>query len=386
VQLEIDFDRYPAARFGDTRFDVPLNRPLGRQKKALRNLLRGFEQVEAAHLLICSDPAWGNTAEPVVVVAPQANTQELLSAWKPYVAEFGDVGFDVLNSVFSPFVAHASTPFYCPRETAKIPAPLSRAELIEYVRTLPDDLGLEATAVYLEAHKENYDHLPPEEAAERRKAQQTWIEDTLHWLGMLRSPSAAAKAKSEWLRYLTEDIRFSLALRTFSAFTTAGVGPLGTSRMWMYSRPSAELVSQFSPLPLIGIANPLDPLPLANVPLLECSERWLEVVMSALAVATQVFVQCDRVSSGVSSEFFAIQAAEREDDTMIVLPGPEQEDHYRQLYRGMEKRIEDLGPEYAPALQRKLATFGLTITTGEMSSLLRGGKLQKTDAAGSGND
>jgi hypothetical protein len=48
VQLEIEFDQFPAARFGDARFDVPFNGPHGRLKKALRSVLRGFEQIESA--------------------------------------------------------------------------------------------------------------------------------------------------------------------------------------------------------------------------------------------------------------------------------------------------------------------------------------------------
>ncbi len=372
MQLEINFDQYPAAKFGDARFDVPFNRPHGRLKKALRGVLRGFEQVESAYLLVCSDPAWDDSAEPIVAVAPRVCARALSSAWEPYIPEFGVVGFfDAVNNQFSAFAAHAATPFYCPRETRQIPAPFSTPHLIEYVRTLPDDPGLRGTAAYLEAHKENYDHLPPKQAEAARKAQEVWIEDTPHWLGMLQSSSTHATAKAELLKYLTQDIPFGLALRTFSTFTTAGVGPLGTSRMWALSRPSGELIAQFSPIPLIGIGNPLDPLPVPGVPLLECSEHWLQVVTSLLSTATQIYVLCDRLSPGVSRELFAIQAAEREDDTMIVLPGPEQQKHYQQLYWGMEQRPDDSGPEYAPALKRKLATFGVTITTEEMTQVMR---------------
>jgi hypothetical protein len=166
-----------------------------------------------------------------------------------------------VNNQFSAFASHAATPFYCPRETSRIPAPFSKSHLIEFVRTMPDDPGLTGTAGYLEAQKENYDHLPPEPAEAAPKSQQIWIEDTLHWLNLLRSGSTHAKAKAALLKYLTEDIPFGLALRTFSTFATAGVGPLGTSRMRLLSRPSGELISLFSPVPLIGICNPLDPLP-----------------------------------------------------------------------------------------------------------------------------
>lgn len=372
MQMEIDFDRYPAAKFGNARFDVPFNGPHGRLKKALRTVLRGFEQVECAYLLICSDPAWGDHPEPIVAVAPRVSTRELYLAWEPNIPEFGVVGFlHAVDNQFSAFASHAATPFYCPRETSRIPAPFSKPDLIEYARALLDDPGLTGTAAYMEAHRENYDHLPREQAEAARKAQQVWIDDTLHWLGMLRSGSAHAKAKAELLKYLTQDMPFGLALRTFSTFTTAGVGPLGTSRMWMHQRPAGELVSRFSPFPLIGIGNPLDPLPVPGIPLLECSEHWLLVVTSLLRVASQIYVLCDRLSSGVSSEFFAIQAAEREDDTMIVLPGPEQQKHYEQLYWGLEKRLDDPGPEYVPALKRKLATFGVAITTEEMTQILR---------------
>jgi hypothetical protein len=56
VQVEIDFARYPAAKFGDARFDVP-SATLGGHKKALREVLRRFAEVETAYLLLCEQPA-----------------------------------------------------------------------------------------------------------------------------------------------------------------------------------------------------------------------------------------------------------------------------------------------------------------------------------------
>jgi hypothetical protein len=56
---------------------------------------------------------------------------------------------------------------------------------------------------------------------------------------------------------------------------------------------------------------------------------------------------------------------------MIVLPGPKQEKYYQQLYWGLEKRLDDSGPECVPALKRKLATFGFTIATEEMAQVMR---------------
>lgn len=141
MQAEIDFGRYPAAMFGDARFDVP-SETLGRHKKTLREILRRFAEVETAYLLLCEQPAWSDRSQLIVSTESQVDTQLLYSAWEPYIAEFGIVGFFTGSKAFSAYTSHAATPFYRREHSTPLPAPLTKAELIDYIRRLPDVPGV----------------------------------------------------------------------------------------------------------------------------------------------------------------------------------------------------------------------------------------------------
>jgi len=252
VQVEIDFARYPAARFGDARFDVP-SATLGGHKKALREVLRRFAEVETAYLLLCEQPAWGDRPQLIVSIESQVDTQLLYSAWKPHIAEFGIVGFFAGSKAFSAYTSYAATPFYRREHSPPLPAPFSRAELIDYIRRLPDVPALLATAAHLESLRENYDDLPPERAAAEYKAQQMEMEQTFE---TLRSISTHLKAKTSLLKLLDDDAPFGLALRTFSTETITGRSLFGQFRSWRRDHPMGGLLAQISPIPLVGIANP----------------------------------------------------------------------------------------------------------------------------------
>jgi hypothetical protein len=371
VQVEIDLARYPAAKFGDSRFDVP-STTLGGHKKALREVLRRFAEVETAYLLLCEQPAWGDRPHLIVSIESQVDTQLLYSAWKPHIPEFGVVGFFAGSKAFSAYTSYAATPFYRREHSPPLPAPFSKAELMDYIRRLPDVPALVATAAHLESLKENYDDLPPEQAAAEYKTQQMEMEQTFE---TLRSTSTHLKAKTSLLKLLGDDVLFGLVLRTFSTETITGPSLFGKFRGWRQGHPMDGLLAQISPLLLVGIANPHDPFPLADVPLLECPEDWLRVVRCLLALAAIIFVFCDHLSPGVASEFLALQAAEREDHTFIVLPGPEQEKDYGDFYTmSLAESLDDPGPEYSELLRRKVSTFGLAVTVEEVKEVLQGAR------------
>jgi hypothetical protein len=154
------------------RFDVPLNGPLGRLKGALRRVLHRFPEVECAYLLVCSDPAWGDTPQLIISLVPGVDTRPLYSAWEPHIPESWPVGFfGGVENRFSYFVSHAATPFYRREQTSQLPSALSKNDLIDYIRVLPNDPVLAATVAHLETLKENYDHLPPEQATAEYGAQ-----------------------------------------------------------------------------------------------------------------------------------------------------------------------------------------------------------------------
>ncbi len=363
MQVEVDFARYPAAKFGTARFDVPLREPLGRLKKALRSMLHRFPEVEGAYLLLYSDPALGDKPRLIVSVVPRVDTRPLYSAWEPHISEFGPVGFfGGIENRFSAFVAHAAAPFYRGKRTLELPPLLSKTDLIHNIRALPDEPVLAQTAAHLETLKENYDHLPPGQAEAEYRAQQMEMEQALQ---ALRSKSTHPKAKTALLNYLTVNGPFGLVLRTFSTETTTGRSPFGEFRRWMLTSPMGALLSKFSPFPLVGIANPHNPFPLADIPFLECSDDWLLVVRSIIAIAARIYFVCDRFSPGVANEFCAIQTAEREDDTFIILPGHDQNEYYRDLY-SLAIQLDDPGPFHTEILRRRLATYGHIITTDEL--------------------
>jgi len=176
------------------------------------------------------------------------------------------------------------------------------------------------------------------------------------------------------LNCLNKDTPFGLVLRTFSTETITGESPFGKFRAWTHKHPLGDLLAQCTALPLVGIANPHDPFPLTDVPLLECSKDWLRVVRCLVAVAATIFIFCDRLSPGVASEFLAVQAAEREDDAFIILPGPGAERDYRDFYAmSLTQRLDDPRSDHTEVLRRKVATFGLAVTTDEMREVLSRG-------------
>jgi hypothetical protein len=371
VQVEIDFARYPAAKFGDASFDVP-SATLGGHKRALREVLRRFPEVATAHLLFCEQPAWGDRPQLIVSIESRVDTQLLYSAWKPHIEEFGVVGFFAGSKAFSAYTSYAAMPFYRREQSPPLPVPFSKAEMIEYTHRLPDVPALVATAAHLESLKETYDDLPPEQAAAEYKAQQMEMEQTLE---TLRSISTHLKAKTSLLKLLDDDAPFGLVLRTFLTGTITGRSVFGKFRAWRHDHPMGGLLAQISPLPLVGIANPHDPFPLADVPLLECPEDWLRVVRCLLALAATIFVFCDRLSPGMADEFLALQAAEREDHTFVILPGPKEEKGYRDFYAmSLAVQLDDLGPEYYELLRRKVSTFGLAVTVDEVKEFLQGAR------------
>lgn len=369
MQLQIDFARYPAAKFGDARFDVPAA-TLGGHKKALRQVLRRFAEVETAYLLLCEQPAWGDRPQLIVSIEKQVDTQSLYSAWEPHIPQFGVVGFFAGSKAFSAYTTYAATPFYRREHSCLLPTPFNKTELIDYIRGLPDVPSLLSTAQYLENLKENYDDLPAEQAAAEYKAQQMEME---HAFETLRSISTHSKAKTMLLKLLEDDAPFGLVLRTFSTETITGRSVLGEFRAWRRDHPLGELLTQISPLPLVGIANPHDPFPLADVPLLECPDDWLRVVRCLLALAATIFVFCDRLTPGMAIEFLALQAAEREDHTFIILPGPKLQKSYEDFYAmSLAQRLDDPRPEHFELSRRKVSTFGLAVTVEEVREFLQG--------------
>jgi len=129
-----------------------------------------------------------------------------------------------------------------------------------------------ATAAHLESLRENYDDLPPEQAAAEYKAQQMEMEQTFE---TLRSISTHLKAKTSLLKLLDDDAAFGLALRTISTETITGRSLFWKFRRWRLDHQMGGLLAQISLIPLVGIANPQDPFLLADVPLLECPEDWI---------------------------------------------------------------------------------------------------------------
>src|SRR5262249_36844130 len=126
-----------------------------------------------------------------------------------------------------------------------------------------------------------------------------------------------------------------------------------------------------SPHPLVGIANPSDPFRRqGNISLIEVGENWLQIIQGMILLAANIYIACDRINAGVSDEFCAIQASEREDDTFILVSGSDQAAHYENLRRGLQS-VNEGGPEDANVLTRRVATFGLTGTTEEIAEFFR---------------
>ncbi len=175
-----------------------------------------------AYLLLCEQPAWGDRPQLIVSTESQVDTQSLYSAWEPHIEEFGVVGFFAGSKAFSAYTSYAAAPFYRREHSPPLPAPFSRAELIDYIHRLPGAPALGATAAHLESLKENYDDLPPEQAAGEYKAQVSVEMEQI--LETLRSISTHLKARTRLLKLLDDDAPFGLVLTTTSRRHVASSG------------------------------------------------------------------------------------------------------------------------------------------------------------------
>jgi hypothetical protein len=160
---------------------------------------------------------------------------------------------------------------------------------------------------------------------------------------------------------------FSLLLRTFGVEAVHGPSRLlAGEEMWSISasRPLERAISEVTPLDLVEISNPRDPLGSPFSHQLQLDERWFGIAVELIRRAAAIFVICDSVTSGIEQEFQAIQQMGREDDCFILLPGRDQAKHYEQIHFGIERSNEM--PSYdAARFRRRLATFGVTATSEE---------------------
>jgi hypothetical protein len=247
---------------------------------------------------------------------------------------------------------------------------LPESELLKLIQGLPDHPHLIATGKFLEMLKETYDDLDRLEAERMYREQDI---EARQLLMEMKERSTHSKAKRMLIGLLEEHEPFSLFLRTFESEAISGKSVLTGSmhRTWMSDRPLERQINEITPLPLIGIANPIDPFPSSDVLQIEIGENWLTVVMSLVERAAAIFVICDRFSGGLTKELLAIQMLEREDDTFIILPSSEMREYYTTVHFWDAGR--DLPTLHPERLRRQLVTFGMTGSSEELANIIRKG-------------
>jgi hypothetical protein len=354
--FEIQLDAWPCVSAGELCLDVPVA-PHGSLKKILREFLREFPSVASAYLLAVSGPAVGETETLTVALASTEEIDDLFARWRTRPSPRPRLAFVRMeDDALAHFAFHYASPFYL-RDAAPLPAPYADVDWSAWLDSLPERPHLEATVQHLAALVERPDE-------EDRRVARELVES-------LRDGSTHTAAR----RFLRESLHaarpFSLLLRTFGAETFRGPSTLtgGQEVKIMRDRRFERMLPRITPLPLVAIANPLDPFPSSDVLQLEAGAGWLRAVVSLVARATAIFVVCDRLDPGIAQEFDVIQQLEREDDTFIVLPDEDVSDHYRSLQALTTSQREPLDPR---VLRRKLVTFGVTGTTAELSRMASG--------------
>jgi hypothetical protein len=359
-RLVIDFDAWPGASLGTMRFDVPRG-PLSRVKRELREFLQASGGVTAAYLLLVSRAEWGDHPQLIVGVATDRDIEPLFRAWQERPIRTRVGFFPLGDDALSAFARAYLLPFF-PVSTTSLPESMTDGELIETIQSLPDVPHLAATAMHLKTLEERYDDLPPDMARAEQQAQERERENTLR---ELRERSTHGAAREALLRCLNREEPFSLLLRTFDREVVSGSSGLtgGASRLWITDRSLEAHAAKVTPLPLIGIANPLDPFPPSNYRLLEVGDNWLHVVVSLVARAAAVFLICDRLSAGITTELMVIDRLQREDDTLIIVPAEDAAAREKPMH--FLEHATPVAPLQPQVMIRRLAGFGMTVTSTE---------------------
>jgi tetratricopeptide (TPR) repeat protein len=123
---------------------------------------------------------------------------------------------------------------------------------------------------------------------------------------------------------------FALYLRTFESEAYQYVDEPGAdgkpTKMWAALHGATSFEQKFAVaigtrLPLLGIANPSDLTVRAVIPRLQLpNDGWQSAVRNLIEHAAFIVMECDALASGVIWELEAIQAAGRQNATIIVLP------------------------------------------------------------------
>lgn len=350
-QLLIDYSNYPAARYENIRLDVPFGDPTGKQqafgqlKMALRQFFSEWHQVERASLLWEWRKEYGD--QPIIVIAfePESDINTIGKAWVKHClrADWKSIAFACGgNGPITTFARLATEPFYVKGETPISPR---HNDLITFLYSVPD--------------QPNFDQLF--EQLDLADELATWF------INM----STHAEAKRTLLGRLYNDEPIALMLRSFDSESIAGKSPLGHGRRWALNRPMPALYREIIPQPHFGVANPLDPFPSADALLLQVGERWQEFIELLLPAAASVFFVCDSLTPGVVKELSCIRRANKEDQTIILIPGEDQQGPYQTLHALTEKP-QAKGSVNPLHLRRRLSTFGVASTTEEVSNYLIG--------------
>jgi hypothetical protein len=324
----------PEGRLGEYLFDVPVA-PHGELKATLRAACASLPTVRTATLLEVQGGEFGDVPCLTVVIADNVNPTTTITLLRS-ASERLSVALVPDDHVVAAYASARALPFYV-RDVVPLPQRLEDRELLARLAELPDETSLHPMFA-------DYPGLFKSKRNESHRA-----------------------AKRLLGAAIENHTPFSLLLRTFGVEAVHGPSQLlADEQMWSISvsRPLERAISEITPLDLVAIANPRDPLGSPHSHQLQLDDRWFGIAVELVRRAAAIFVICDSVTSGIEQEFQAIQQMGREDDCLILLPGRDQAKYYEQIHFGIERSNEM--PSYdAARFRRRLATFGVTTTSEE---------------------
>jgi len=350
-----DSTRFPGGWHEDWRFDVPRDL-YAALKKRLRVVLRADSTVKSATML----GVWPPDVDDgilTIVVEPAKSERALAKAWNEAHPSEQVVFLGAGRDAISGFAKLVAVPFYV--RNADLPEPLSTPALLKWLASLPDRPRLRDVA-------KMFARYAPEDEPESYR--QYALEET-------RKHSTHGKAKRLLTRLVAKDGPFALLLRNFTTETFSGtLKDLDLDfQVISYGHPMEKPIAQIAKamkLPLVGIANPTKSLPSRDVLHLEAGDQWLPAVVSLIARARTIFVICDDPNEGIGKELEAIRQCEREDATLIVMPGDDLAQDYKIMR--MDDPRKPTSIEHRDLMRRRMVTFGTTATSAELTKQLKG--------------
>ncbi|HYW41306.1 MAG TPA: enhanced serine sensitivity protein SseB C-terminal domain-containing protein [Bryobacteraceae bacterium] len=382
--------------FNGAFYTGPWREPKAALKKLLRDVLRRYDNVEAAFLTALFEPASPYPPHPAIGIAGRdvmAAIQESKTAIDRATGERASI-YGIDRDDLSQYAVRNTAPFYRRTPPVQLPDPLAADEIVRFLQALSDDPVMvnSLLKLYLNSGMDAQEAAalwPALEERQRRRfktldAYTEWyIASKKEERQRYQAASTHSEARRVLLEALTKDGRFCLYLHDFGGEAAQSLedtpNPEVKRVRWLslpmraVDEPLRRFFQSIS-MPAIGVSNPREAVRLwPVVPFLELEDsEWLRVVVSLISMAALIVLSVENTGPGLQNELFAIQKFSREDHTFILIPDEAAEKERRKLL-DMLAATGDVIPRsaepVASKLRNRLSTYGMVSTWAEFAKI-----------------